>query len=205
MDVNINVIFSLSRSYITFLILLTIIQKSLSVLPNYTPALPQDVAMEKEELVRHYFQQGYRNDEIACFLAVHHGIILCIRTIKRILKRLSLKRASKRNQSPLESIVRAILQEIDSSSGSFLGYRQLTQRLRRKYKLNVTRDTIMNYIRIIDPEGVDNRRKRRLKRRKYTNPGPNFLSLIDGWDKLAPFGFYIHGAIDGFSRRILWL
>ncbi|CAC5369292.1 unnamed protein product [Mytilus coruscus] len=28
---------------------------------------------------------------------------------------------------------------------------------------------------------------------------------IDGYDKLKPYGFSIHGAIDGFSRRILWL
>ncbi|KAK3754527.1 hypothetical protein QZH41_000974 [Actinostola sp. cb2023] len=63
----------------------------------------------------------------------------------------------------------------------------------------------MKYIRIIDPEGVQRRRRRRLKRRKYTTPGPNFLWHIDGWDKLAPFGLYVHGAIDGYSRRILWL
>ena len=63
----------------------------------------------------------------------------------------------------------------------------------------------MNYVRVIDPEGVDLRRRRRLKRRKYASPGPNFLWHVDGWDKLAPFGFYIYGAIDGYSRRILWL
>lgn len=28
---------------------------------------------------------------------------------------------------------------------------------------------------------------------------------IDGHDKLKPFGFSIHGCIDGFSRRLLWL
>ena len=28
---------------------------------------------------------------------------------------------------------------------------------------------------------------------------------LDGYDKLKPFGFPIHGAIDGYSRRILWL
>ena len=92
MNVNINVIFSFSRSYIVFLALFTMIQKSFAVLPNYTPALSQNVAMRKDELVRHYFEQGYSNDEIACFLAVHHGIVLCIRMIKRILKRLNFAR-----------------------------------------------------------------------------------------------------------------
>ena len=28
---------------------------------------------------------------------------------------------------------------------------------------------------------------------------------LDRYDKLKPFGFPIHGAIDGYSRRILWL
>ncbi|XP_033111390.1 uncharacterized protein LOC117112423 isoform X2 [Anneissia japonica] len=31
------------------------------------------------------------------------------------------------------------------------------------------------------------------------------FSLLKGYDKLKPYGFPIHGAIGGFSRRILWL
>ena len=108
------------------------------------------------------------------------------------------------NESLVERIVRAILEELETA-GSFMGYRQLTRRLREKYKLQVRRDTIMRYIRIIDPEGVNRRKRRRLKRRKYITPGPNYIWHVDGWNKLAPFGIYIHGAIDGFSRRILWL
>ena len=81
----------------------------------------------------------------------------------------------------------------------------MTRRLRRKYNLRVRRDTIMQCLRVIDPEGVERHKRRRLKRRRYVTPGPNFLWHVDGWDKLAPFGIFIHGAIDGFSRRILWL
>ena len=58
---------------------------------------------------------------------------------------------------------------------------------------------------VIDPEGVERHKRRRLKRRRYVTPGPNFLWHVDGWDKLAPFGILVHGAIDRFSRRILWL
>ena len=31
------------------------------------------------------------------------------------------------------------------------------------------------------------------------------MVLILGYDKLKPFGFLIYGAIDGYSRKILWL
>ena len=35
--------------------------------------------------------------------------------------------------------------------------------------------------------------------------GPNYIWHIDGYDKLKPYGFCVHGAIDGYSRRIMWL
>ena len=39
----------------------------------------------------------------------------------------------------------------------------------------------------------------------YVSQGPNFMWHIDGYDKLKPFSFPIHGAIHGFTRKILWL
>jgi hypothetical protein len=58
---------------------------------------------------------------------------------------------------------------------------------------------------MLDPSGTESRRSRRLRRRRYENPGPNFAWHIDGYDKLKPWGFPIHGAIDGYSRCLLWL
>ena len=63
----------------------------------------------------------------------------------------------------------------------------------------------MNVVKELDPEGVLSRRKKRLRRRCYSVPGPNFLWHIDGYDKLKPYGFSIHGCIDEFSGRIIWL
>ena len=28
---------------------------------------------------------------------------------------------------------------------------------------------------------------------------------MDGYDKIKPFGIAIHGCIDGFSRKVIWL
>ena len=107
-----------------------------------------------------------------------------MRTVKRILKRLRLKRAGCNNESPLEQIAPVILEELEDSCGTFMGYRQLTRLLRRKYNLQVRRDTIMKSLRIIDPEGVERRKRHRLKRQRYVNPGSNYLWHVDGWDKL---------------------
>ncbi|XP_068738529.1 uncharacterized protein, partial [Montipora capricornis] len=86
-----------------------------------------------------------------------------------------------------------------SGSGSCIGYRQMHQRLRNDHRLVVSRETTRTVL------GVSNRRKGRLQRRRYMCKGPNYLWHMDGYDKLKPYGFCIHGAIDGYSRRILWL
>ena len=65
--------------------------------------------------------------------------------------------------------------------------------------------TVQTLLRELDPEGSRLRRIRRLKRREYLNPGSNYWWHADGYDKLKPYGFPVHGCIDGFSRRILWL
>ena len=51
----------------------------------------------------------------------------------------------------------------------------------------------------IDSEGSELRRHR-LKRRVYVNQGFDYAWNLAGYDKLKPFGFAIHGAIDGYSR-----
>lgn len=63
----------------------------------------------------------------------------------------------------------------------------------------------MQIMRRLDPQGVELRRSHRLQRRVYVSKGPNFCWHMDGYDKLSPFGFHLHGCIDGFSRKILWL
>ena len=60
-------------------------------------------------------------------------------------------------------------------------------------------------LREVDPEGVRRRKAYRLVRRKYYACRPNYVWHVDGYDKLKPYGFCIHGAMDGYSKRILWL
>ena len=57
----------------------------------------------------------------------------------------------------------------------------------------------------LDPERCELRWAPRLRRRLYHNAGPNVVWHVDGYDKLKPYGFPIHGCIDGWSRKVLWL
>ncbi|XP_020901510.1 uncharacterized protein LOC110240064 [Exaiptasia diaphana] len=104
----------------------------------------------------------------------------------------------------LQKVIDTICQELNGS-GNCIGYRQMHQRLRVNHGLVVDRETVRLSLKILDPVGVENRSRRRLRRREYRGRGPNFIWHMDGYDKLKPYGMAIHGAIDGYSRRLLWL
>lgn len=75
----------------------------------------------------------------------------------------------------------------------------MTQRSVNDHRLVVGKENVRELLNILDPEEVELRTRRRLKRRQYITKGPNHLWHIDGYDKLKPFAFCIHGAIHGFS------
>ena len=104
----------------------------------------------------------------------------------------------------MRTVLTAIEQEL-RGSGSDVGYRSVWQRLVTDHGLVVCKETVRHALRIFDPDGVDRWLRHRLQRRQYKGRGPNFIWHIDGYDKLKPFSFSIHGCIDGYSRRIMWL
>ena len=71
--------------------------------------------------------------------------------------------------------------------------------------MRAPRIIVQDMLKELDPDGTKLRKAHRLKRRSYVNRGHNDSWHMDGYDKLKAFGFAIHGAIDGFSRKILWL
>ena len=71
------------------------------------------------------------------------------------------------------------------------------QRLVVDHDLVVAKETAKHTQIILDLEGVKTA-KASIQRR-----GPNFLWHNNGFDKLKPFGFCIHGRIDHCNRRIV--
>lgn len=57
----------------------------------------------------------------------------------------------------------------------------------------------------MDPENFRLRWVALIKWQKYSVPGPNSLQHADGHHSLISWGFVIHGAIDGYSRQIVYL
>ena len=168
---------------------------------EYIPAIGDDV-QPRESLIRRYFCLGFTYLEILVFLSKYHGIELSLRQLKRLLRRMRLYRRIE--SSPIPEVSQAVERELNGS-GCSLGYRAMHQRLQIEHGLVASRETVRQILKILDPDGVERRKRHRLQRRQYRVKGPNYMWHIDGYDKLKPFGFCVHGAICGYSRRILWL
>ena len=157
---------------------------------------------EHEVAILKYLDDGLTYEKIREFLRVQHSCEISLSTLKRWIKRKRIRRRPLPGvQSSLS--VTAIQEELNVSGANF-GYRRMHRALLSK-GIICRRNDVRISMKQLDPDGVDLRRRRRLHRRKYTPPGPNFVWHIDGHDKLKPFGFSIHGCIDGFSRKLIWL
>ena len=156
----------------------------------------------RDNMIRFYFNQRYSSKEICGLLLFVHHIVVSRRQLKRIKFRLRLR--MRENFSPVEEIFTAMV-ALHQNGYSNYGYRMMWKMLHVIYNLRTTQETVRLILKGIDPEGVELRRRHRLRRRRYVKKGPNFAIHIDGYDKLKPFGIAIHGAIDGYSRKILWL
>ena len=160
-------------------------------------------AADKEEvLIRYYFQRGFDYSVILLFLEKYHATEMSMRTLHNRLREYGLRRRNANSDDA--EIYQAIQQELDGP-GCMRGYRAMWHTLRLDYGIQAPRRKVEGILQQVDPEETALRKAHALRRRSYTNPGPNFAWHVDGYDKLKPYGFPIHGAVDGFSRRVMWL
>ena len=155
----------------------------------------------EEDLIKRSLYDDYSYCEILCFLENYHNISISLWQLHRILRKYGLFR--RKNYSNMNKIILA-LRMLLKESGSSLGYQRIHQKL---WQLGcfVDKETVRLHLKMLDPAGVELRVCRRLQRRADLSPGPDHTWHIDGCNKLKPYGFAIHWAIDGYGGRILWL
>ena len=69
--------------------------------------LPVIDMKERDRLIKQYFQMGYTYNEIIGFLFCVHGIMLSLRTLKRTLRRMGLKKNG--TEAPISVIVQTVV------------------------------------------------------------------------------------------------
>ena len=136
--------------------------------------------MERRELrvlVERYFHLGFENQVILDFLKSRHGITISLSALKRRLCDYGLKRRSAQIED--QELREILLREV-SGPGQLRGYRAVWHSLRLKHHIHVPRERVGNLLRELNPDGTRERRRRKLRRRRYISYGPNFCWHFDG-------------------------
>lgn len=150
------------------------------------------------ETLEYLLELNFSAADIARLLRVSY------RTVHRRLSKygLSIKQTySTLSDEELDLHVIGIIQKFP-----FTGYRRMMGFL-RDIGEHVQEKRVIESMRRVDFEGIVQRstEARVIHRRKYTVKGTNSLWHIDGNHKLIRWSMVIHGGIDGFSRRIVFL
>jgi hypothetical protein len=104
----------------------------------------------------------------------------------------------------VQDVKNQMVLEVEGSRAT-AGIRSMQKGFAIDHGLKINRDTVHSMMKELYPEGLEERHRRKLHRRLYDVPGPNFVWSMDGHDKLKPFGICIYGAIDAWSRKVLKL
>ena len=158
-------------------------------------------SLSRNDLIYKYFDAGFTYEETILLLEKCHGIKISLRTIHRVLRLKDLRRRCKVIDT--REVLGTVSVELQKSNAS-MGYRAMFQQI-TKLGVVASHDVVRIALKHLDPKGVSERQAKRLTRRKYYVKDPDEAWHLDGNDKLKPFGFSIHGCIDGYSRKMLWL
>ena len=159
------------------------------------------VLPNRDEVIQQCFKSGLSYNEKLSVLSAQHNVSLSIHQLKRILKKLDLSRRTLK--SSIDGVIAFVINELQSSS-KCLGYRAMHQKLMINGFI-IDHESVRLILKELDPLVVEQRARHRLTRHSYISTGPKHTWHIDGYNKLKTFGFAIHGAIDCYSRKILWL
>lgn len=158
-------------------------------------------SLDDRGLISYYFSCGFNYRSIVKILEKRHDLTISYSTLKLRLKEYNLKR---RGVEYDDEIVHQRIVQLLDGPGCIAGYRTVWHTL-QKEGIQVPRHVVQEKLKELDPEGCELRKRKCLRRRQYHSSGPNHVWHADGYDKLKPYGFPIHGAIDGWSRKIMWL
>ena len=132
---------------------------------------------DERELIEYYFNCGYSYEVILEFLERYHDISISLRTLKRRLNAYGLK---KKKHEVDVARVRDLIKVEMAHAGAQSGYRSIWHALRHVHNIHPPRKMVANISKELDPEASSARKSRRLRRRKYLSPGPNYCWHVDG-------------------------
>ncbi|OTB17375.1 hypothetical protein K445DRAFT_10086 [Daldinia sp. EC12] len=170
----------------------------------YTPALLAFVQY-------YFFTEGLKDDEMLTRLRYQHRVDIFYAFFVRIRveNNMSRKISSDEDRVQLMGALEDFFDNYQRRSDALADYGRgfIYALVRKNTKLPLPRQMIWEAYCRRYPEAVKVRKNITIvvrRARKFVVPGPNFMWFMDGYQKLQFAGLEIYGAIDAYSRRIIW-
>ncbi|XP_041862136.1 uncharacterized protein LOC121653022 [Melanotaenia boesemani] len=151
-----------------------------------------------EDQIKYLLEYNFSVREIGQLLGVSYSTVRRRMADSNLSVRMNYSNIS---DEDLQRLVYNFIQECpDSGIKSVLGYLN-------SVGLRVQRSRVMETMRVVDPVGTICRGIgiNIIQRRTYSVPSPLALWHVDGNHKLIRWRIVIHGGIDGYSRKIMFL
>ena len=133
--------------------------------------------------------------EICHIICTIHNSSISVRQLKHFCQKLKLTRRC----HVQDDLVKDIITNELSTSRLCLGYRQLSEFINIKYNLTVSKEQVRKCLKVVDPEGVNERWRKVKRRRIYNTDGPRDVFHMDGNGKLKRLGFA--SSLDQLSHK----
>ena len=132
--------------------------------------LPSNINISLKDLIRHYhwIKPKLKYKDICSVISTHHNRRPTPNMLKQICKLEGLTRRRNVTEDQLYDI---IVNELGTSLHT-VGYRQMTENVCIKYNINVSKEDVRKAVKIVNPEGVEERKRNSIKRRLYRAKGP---------------------------------
>ena len=132
---------------------------------------------DEKDVLTYYFYAGYTYEAITRFLSKYYDVSMSIRTLKRCFSKYGLK---KKDRTLSNDVISQLIQREIQGPHIMRGYRGIWRLLKTSYNISITRDSVMKFLKEIDPVRSEMWRARTLRRRKYISSGPNAVWHADG-------------------------
>ncbi|KAJ5791301.1 uncharacterized protein N7518_008312 [Penicillium psychrosexuale] len=155
-----------------------------------------------------FFDVGLSDQEIVTVLH-DEGYEVSHRTLRRLRHQLGIRLrldSPAQQQAQVQEILDALTEEMDKGTIEGYGKELLHNHFRSKGHV-FARDRLYSVYRMLRPDTVE-RRTSDVPRRPPPPKilaGPNLTWHVNGYSKLANFGFRIFAELDSYSRYVLWI
>ena len=139
--------------------------------PSITARHQRQYTSERE-LITESVRAGFSYAVIIHFLATFHDLPMSLRTFKNRLRAFNIQR--RLAPTPLNAVRDCIKEQLETSVVN-VGYRQMHQILKCRYNMQVSKKTVMELLRQLDPAASARRRRRAFRMRVYYSKGPVYV------------------------------